>query len=126
LHKFKNYKIKTKSTSKKEPSKPAREKKEALAPPSLAVDLSKAFNVSYSFRHTSSHFCHKAGDLHVQGAYHAGTGRQPKEPHSLKNPGTTFGKEGNIFKAIYYLHRSFQIDPQDLRPFTGSPLLTKS
>ena len=37
----------------------------------------------------------------------------PMNPIALKNPGAIFGKEGNSLKALYYLHRSFQIDPQD-------------
>ncbi len=38
---------------------------------------------------------------------------KPRNPIALKNPDAIFGKEGDSLKALYYLHRSFQIDPQD-------------
>jgi tetratricopeptide (TPR) repeat protein len=37
----------------------------------------------------------------------------PSNPVALKNLGAILGKEGDSLRALYYLRRSFEIDPQD-------------
>ena len=37
----------------------------------------------------------------------------PRNPVALKNRGSIPGKEGDSLRALYYLRRSFWIDPQD-------------
>jgi len=38
---------------------------------------------------------------------------------ALKNLGAIFGKEGDGLRALYYLRRSFEIDPQDPQTVYG-------
>ena len=40
-------------------------------------------------------------------------------PIALKNLGAIFGKEGDSLKALYYLRRSFEIEPQDPQTVYG-------
>lgn len=43
---------------------------------------------------------------------------------ALKNLGAIFGKEGDSLKALYYLRRSFEVDPLNPQTVYGSPSLT--
>jgi Tfp pilus assembly protein PilF len=40
-------------------------------------------------------------------------------PVALKNLGAICGREGDSLRALYYLHRSFEIDPQDPQTVYG-------
>lgn len=43
----------------------------------------------------------------------------PRNPVALKNLGSILGKEGDSLRALYYLCRSFEIDPQDPQTVYG-------
>jgi tetratricopeptide (TPR) repeat protein len=43
----------------------------------------------------------------------------PRNPVALKNLGAILGKEGDSLRALYYLRRSFEIDPQDPQTVYG-------
>jgi Tfp pilus assembly protein PilF len=43
----------------------------------------------------------------------------PNGPVALKNLGAIFSKEGDSLKALYYLRRSYQIDPGDPQTVYG-------
>ncbi len=43
----------------------------------------------------------------------------PRNPVALKNLGAILGKEGASLRALYYLRRSFEIDPQDPQTVYG-------
>lgn len=49
----------------------------------------------------------------------------PNNPMTLKNLGVIFNKEEDSLKALYYLRRSYEIEPKDPpRPFMASPMPT--
>jgi tetratricopeptide (TPR) repeat protein len=43
----------------------------------------------------------------------------PRNPVALKNLGAILGKEGDRLRALYYLRRSYEIDPQDPQTVYG-------
>ena len=43
----------------------------------------------------------------------------PCNPVALKNLGAIFGKEGDGLEALYYLRRSYEIDPKDPQTVYG-------
>ena len=43
----------------------------------------------------------------------------PRNPVALKNLGAILGKEGDCLRALYYLRRSYEIDPQDPQTVYG-------
>jgi len=44
---------------------------------------------------------------------------KPGTPGALKNLGAILGKEGDCLRALYYLRRSLEIDPQDPQTVYG-------
>jgi Flp pilus assembly protein TadD len=43
----------------------------------------------------------------------------PRNPVALKNLGAILGKEGDSLRALYYMRRSFEADPQDTQTVCG-------
>ena len=43
----------------------------------------------------------------------------PRNPVALKNLGAILSKEGDSLRALYYLRRSLEIDPQDPQTVYG-------
>ena len=43
----------------------------------------------------------------------------PRNPVALKNLGAILGQEGDSLRALYYLRRSFEIDPKDQQTVYG-------
>ncbi|MFZ2471602.1 MAG: tetratricopeptide repeat protein [Methanothrix sp.] len=43
----------------------------------------------------------------------------PRNPVALKNLGAILGKEGDSLRALYYLRRSFESEPQDPQTLYG-------
>ena len=46
----------------------------------------------------------------------------PDDPVALKNLGAILGKEGDSLLALYYLRRSYQINPKDPQTVRGRPM----
>jgi len=83
------------------------EKLNVLKPGSIAPGHSHAY-VDLALAHQ------RKGDLPRAKEYTMrALAADPRNPVALKNLGATFGKEGDNLKALYYLHRSYEIESRD-------------
>ena len=64
--------------------------------------------------------CQRAGDLLRAKEYTMqALAADPRNPVALKNLGAILGKESDSLRALYYLRRSYEIDPQDPQTVYG-------
>lgn len=60
--------------------------------------------------------CQRAGDLpRARERATRALAADPRSPLALKNLGAVLGQEGGSLRALCYLRRSLEIDPQDLQ-----------